>query len=736
MKFFDLIKALTKRKVQPKDYTELSLFDELDNLQQTATAGQTKNVNGKTYTLQPSSHPGWLRWMAADGEELYTDEKTGETGDPNKKDQPKQDTKEESEKAHAALFNEFKKWVFGDERMQAVMNADNSEQAKRKMFDETLRRKATDFVRFNIDFYKKLDQVLKTDHIPDQLFDEYKAHTQEVKRKHDDSVAANIDKIKRADILNSIIYNKGANRTGSIDEIYENLKRTNISGNKLNKTEIRQIANELVEAGNLERYTGPDGEERYRVLNWNDTPKVNPDQETPGKPAAAERPKNLVKIEDKELQNSFDELVNTENLDSIALKEMIDQYLFSDKTPLQNDVIRLLPQPPSLMQRRKTADRLTEKIVDLAEKFRHSDKKKMFGEVNIPEPEAKEEPKAEPTATMEEVKPEPAAIPEPKTAEPTPAKAPEPEGEYEEDLLGNKIYKVGNSRFALVNKENGKPTLTRVPKQPEQPQKKAAAGPEPGEDLFSQLQEQLRKPQEQQSQPKAVESTTQPEKATPEPKLEEKSTVEPDIMEDPEEDDTDEIRFGAEGLQGGKKGIKDQRELINKQVDEILKKEDKDITDEDKKILAKYSGRGGTDEISLNEYYTRSDQASFVWDCAIQLGFRGGTVLEPSSATGVFIHTAPPNAIVTGVELEEKSSRIARLLHGDKHEIINSSFEAFNAKNPGEKYDLVIGNCPFGIRGATVMQDPEGRHHNTADQYFVERSINKLKDNGIQAMIS
>ncbi len=182
--------------------------------------------------------------------------------------------------------------------------------------------------------------------------------------------------------------------------------------------------------------------------------------------------------------------------------------------------------------------------------------------------------------------------------------------------------------------------------------------------------------------------------------------------------------------------IRVKRQEINKKVKSLLSsKTNEEMTDEDKKLLATYSGRGGTDEISLNEFYTPDYVAKFQWEMLEKLGYKGGTVLEAASGTGIFLHTAPDNALVTAVEYDETSSRIADILFGKKHEVFNQSFEKFNMSDADKDFAASIGNVPFGKRGRTIAEDPEKVSLKTHEQYFLDRIIDNLDEGGLASII-
>jgi len=149
-------------------------------------------------------------------------------------------------------------------------------------------------------------------------------------------------------------------------------------------------------------------------------------------------------------------------------------------------------------------------------------------------------------------------------------------------------------------------------------------------------------------------------------------------------------------------------------------------------VLRQYSGWGGCGD-SLNEFYTDTRVAAAMWSVLHRLGVReGAEVLEPSCGSGVFLHTAPVGVKVTGVELDETSSKIAATLH-PAHEVVNSAMEAF-ATTDTRQFDAVIGNPPFGdARGSLLAADkPDIKR---PEQYFVDTALDKTKPGGLVALV-
>ena len=154
-------------------------------------------------------------------------------------------------------------------------------------------------------------------------------------------------------------------------------------------------------------------------------------------------------------------------------------------------------------------------------------------------------------------------------------------------------------------------------------------------------------------------------------------------------------------------------------------------SDADLAMFRQYSGNGGCGD-SLNEFYTDPGVARSMWEAIRALGVEHGTALEPSCATGVFLHTAPEGFRVTGVELDPVSAQVASALHGDRHEIHTASLERF-ATTDDRQFDVVIGNPPYGPRGFLAKDDK--KDISTAEQYFTDTALDKCKPGGVVALV-
>lgn len=187
-----------------------------------------------------------------------------------------------------------------------------------------------------------------------------------------------------------------------------------------------------------------------------------------------------------------------------------------------------------------------------------------------------------------------------------------------------------------------------------------------------------------------------------------------------------------------KKDIKKIRE----QCREILKKPDAEITEAEKAILAQYEGAGGLNEANrsnagiLNEFYTPNNLVEKVWQIVDHYAPNAKTVLEPSAGVGKFANNRPNNEF-TMHELDETSARINKILHPDAN-IVQGAYqkqffdesERFHVgsgyKQP--KYDIVIGNPPYGEYSDKWKGLGEGKLFDRYEEYFIAKGLDALKD--------
>ena len=173
---------------------------------------------------------------------------------------------------------------------------------------------------------------------------------------------------------------------------------------------------------------------------------------------------------------------------------------------------------------------------------------------------------------------------------------------------------------------------------------------------------------------------------------------------------------------------KAERRAINAKVAEMVRDGRSDPA-----LMRQYSGNGGCGD-SLNEFYTDPEVAAAMWKVVERLAGPTGTALEPSCATGVFLHTAPAGYRVTGVEMDPISLACAVALHGDRHELMPAqSLERFANSDGGRQFKVVIGNPPYGPRGSLAKDDK--RNIKTAEAYFIDTALDKAEAGGIVALV-
>ena len=155
-------------------------------------------------------------------------------------------------------------------------------------------------------------------------------------------------------------------------------------------------------------------------------------------------------------------------------------------------------------------------------------------------------------------------------------------------------------------------------------------------------------------------------------------------------------------------------------------KELKELLTEDEYTLAKGS--------VLNAHYTSNIVINSMYMALDKMGLHKGKILEPATGTGNFIGLIPETfdkSEITGVEIDDLTGRIAKYLYPES-DIQIKGFEETNFKN--NTFDAVITNVPFGAY--KVYDKDYDKYNFYIHDYFIAKSIDKIRPNGICAVIT
>jgi len=134
-------------------------------------------------------------------------------------------------------------------------------------------------------------------------------------------------------------------------------------------------------------------------------------------------------------------------------------------------------------------------------------------------------------------------------------------------------------------------------------------------------------------------------------------------------------------------------------------------------------------------HYTPEYIVRAIWGVVTRMGFAGGTVLEPGCGTGLFLALMPEalaaKTAFTAVEMDPCTAGIAALLHPGAW-VRN---EDFTKARIAETFELAIGNPPFSDRTVRAG-DPAGKLGLSLHDYFIARSIERLKPGGLVAFVT
>lgn len=228
--------------------------------------------------------------------------------------------------------------------------------------------------------------------------------------------------------------------------------------------------------------------------------------------------------------------------------------------------------------------------------------------------------------------------------------------------------------------------------------------------------------------------------------------------------DLNEIGFDQTELGGAKSRYRNNVRAI--ELCKELYARNRVPTPEEKKILASYVGWGGLPQVFdehksdwskeyselkrvlnaddydrakgsvLNSHYTSKEVIDGIYSALKRFGVKGNNrILEPAMGTGNFFGFMPQEisdgAKLYGVELDTITGRIASKLY-PQAKIQIKGYEETSFEN--NSFDIVVGNVPFG--GYTVYDSEYAKNNFYIHDYFLAKSIDKLKPKGLMAVIT
>jgi type I restriction-modification system DNA methylase subunit len=178
----------------------------------------------------------------------------------------------------------------------------------------------------------------------------------------------------------------------------------------------------------------------------------------------------------------------------------------------------------------------------------------------------------------------------------------------------------------------------------------------------------------------------------------------------------------------------------------------KTISEQAANTIQEYTGAGGLIKEGANErgilyeYYTPYPIIEAMWALAYKHGFTSGHILEPSCGVGRFLRYVDPTLNTVDAYEFSKDNNTSYLIAKACFPWANITFNYFESifyegnKRVGAKpkYDLVIGNPPYGkFSGLYASNAREGKHFSakTYDQYFIQAGLTLLKPDGLLVFI-
>ncbi|MBP3855216.1 MAG: DEAD/DEAH box helicase family protein [Ruminiclostridium sp.] len=137
---------------------------------------------------------------------------------------------------------------------------------------------------------------------------------------------------------------------------------------------------------------------------------------------------------------------------------------------------------------------------------------------------------------------------------------------------------------------------------------------------------------------------------------------------------------------------------------------------------------------TLNAHYTSPVVINAIYEGLQNLGFKGGTVLEPAMGVGNFFGAMPEDmrqSKLFGVELDSVSGRIAKQLY-QTADIRVQGFETTSF--PDNYFDVAVGNVPFG--SYQLAEKRYDKLHLSIHDHFFAKALDKVRAGGVVAFVT
>ena len=152
-----------------------------------------------------------------------------------------------------------------------------------------------------------------------------------------------------------------------------------------------------------------------------------------------------------------------------------------------------------------------------------------------------------------------------------------------------------------------------------------------------------------------------------------------------------------------------------------------------KNLLSAYEYTQARDSVNT-AFYTSPEIIEAVYQGLSQLGFKQGTILEPSAGVGHFFGAMPDamrGSKLYGVEKDDISGRIAKLLYPEADIKIRGFEDTLFSDN---FFDVAVGNIPFG--DYKLYDKRYAKHNFRIHDYFFAKALDKVRPGGIVAFVT